>query len=119
MCIRDRAQPLPGSNYSTPSAPMSAPARQGSRFGGGLMGGLAAGFLGAGLFGMLTGSGFLSGMGSFLGLLGFLAQAALVAMVVMFAINWFRRRNQPAMASGPQGGPQQMFRCLLYTSRCV
>ena len=34
----------------------------------------AAGFLGAGLFGMLFGHGFMGGMGSFAGFLGFLIQ---------------------------------------------
>lgn len=102
-----QAQPLPGPGYTTPQrGPMGAPAAQGSRFGGGLLGGLAAGFLGAGLFGMLTGSGFLSGMGSFLGLLGFLVQIALLVIVARFALNWWRNRNAPATA----GAPREMLR---------
>src|SRR5690606_7923925 len=65
------------------------------------LGGLAAGFLGAGLFGMLFGNGFLSGMGSFAGVLGLLLQIALVVIVARLAWNWWQRRNQPASAMGP------------------
>lgn len=102
-----QAQPLPGPGYGAPSpSPMGAPQAARPRFGGGMLGGLAAGFLGAGLFGMLFGHGFLSGMGSFLGLLGFIAQIALVFLAVKLAMGWFRRRNQPAMA----GAPNEMFR---------
>ena len=113
-----QAQPLPGPGYNAPSAsPMGAPQAQRPRFGGGLLGGLAAGFLGAGLFGMLFGNGFMSGMGSFLGLLGFIAQIGLVAIVAMLVLRWWRSRNQPATAgaprdfmrqAGPQPGPQPM-----------
>ena len=46
--------------------------------GGGLLGGLAAGFIGAGLFGMLFGHGFMGGMGGFASILGLLLQVALV-----------------------------------------
>ena len=41
-----------------------------------MLGGLAAGFLGAGLFGMLFGHGFLGGMGGFASFLGLLIQVA-------------------------------------------
>lgn len=107
------AQPLPGAQNPAAGmasrAPGAAAATQGSRFGGGLMGGLAMGFLGAGLFGLLTGSGFLSGIGSLMGFLGFLLQAALVFFVVRFALNWFRNRNQPATAgNAPQFDRQAM-----------
>lgn len=106
-----QAQPLPGPGYNAPSpSPMGMPQPQRPRFGGGLLGGLAAGFLGAGLFGMLTGNGFMGGIGSLFSILGLLVQVALVVIVVKFAINWFRRRNQPAMAGGPQFGSQEMFR---------
>jgi predicted lipid-binding transport protein (Tim44 family) len=67
----------------------------------GLLGGLAAGFLGAGLFGMLFGHGFLAGLGSFAGLLGLLLQIGLVVIVARLFWTWFVRRNQPATASGP------------------
>lgn len=92
---------------------MTPPAAQGSRFGG-LGMGLAAGFLGAGLFGMLSGQGFLGGLGSLMGLLGFLAQFALIAGVIYLVVRLVRGRRetaagpQPAMArsgNGPMGAP--------------
>lgn len=92
---------------------MTPPAAQGSRFGG-LGMGLAAGFLGAGLFGMLSGQGFLGGLGSLMGLLGFLAQFALIAGVIYLVVRLVRGRRetaagpQPAMArsaTGPGNGP--------------
>ena len=70
---------------------------------GGLMGGLAAGFLGAGLFGLLTGSGFMGGVAGFASVLGLLIQIGLVVAVGMLAWRWWQRRSQPqaAMAGGP------------------
>src|SRR5581483_6154618 len=70
-------------------------------FGGGLLGGLAAGFLGAGLFGLLFGHGFLGGMGGFASFLGLLLQIGLVVIVARLAWAWWQRRNQPAFAGGP------------------
>jgi predicted lipid-binding transport protein (Tim44 family) len=81
------------------AAGTAAPSR--GLFGGGLMGGLMGGLLGAGLIGMLMGGGFFSGMAGFMGFLGLLLQVGLIALVVMFAVRWFRRRNQPAMAGAP------------------
>ena len=42
-----------------------------------MLGGLAAGFLGAGLFGMLFGNGFLAGIGGFACFLGLMVQIPL------------------------------------------
>ncbi len=81
------------------AAAAAAPSR--GMFGGGLMGGLMGGLLGAGLIGMLMGGGFFSGMAGFMGFLGLILQVGLVALVVVFAVRWFRRRNQPATATGP------------------
>lgn len=68
-----------------------------------LMMGLGAGLLGAGLFGMLSGSGFFGGLASFAGFLGLLLQLALIAGLVMLAVRFFRRRSeqQLATANGP------------------
>ena len=70
---------------------------------GGLMGGLAAGFLGAGLFGLLSGAGFMGGLGGFASFLGLIIQVGLVVIVAMLAWRWWQRRSQPqaAMAAGP------------------
>lgn len=68
-----------------------------------LMMGLGAGLLGAGLFGMLSGSGFFSGLASFAGMLGFLLQIGLIAGLIFLAVRFFRRRSEPqlATANGP------------------
>jgi predicted lipid-binding transport protein (Tim44 family) len=68
-----------------------------------LLGGLAAGFLGAGLIGMLTGSGFLGGMAGFASFLGLLLQVGLIALVAMLAWRWWKNRNAPQTATA--GGP--------------
>lgn len=82
-----------------------APAAQGGLFGGrsGFMGGLMGGLLGAGIFGLLMGSGFFSGLGSLSGILGLLLQVGLIFIVVRLAMRWFASRNQPSYAQGPQG----------------
>ncbi len=66
----------------------------------GFWGGLTAGFLGAGLFGLLFGHGFLGGVGGLLSFLGLIFQLGLIALVAMFLWRWFQRRNEPAYA-GP------------------
>jgi predicted lipid-binding transport protein (Tim44 family) len=86
-------------------APAQSPGlagRPGGLFGGGLLGGLAAGFIGAGLFGLLFGHGFLGGLGGFASFLGLLLQIGLVVIVARLAWAWWQRRQQqPAFASGP------------------
>ncbi|RIK97975.1 MAG: hypothetical protein DCC74_06145 [Proteobacteria bacterium] len=91
----------PGAAAAAPAAAAKSGAFGGAR---GLIGGLAAGFLGAGLLGMLFGNGFLAGLGSFAALLGFIAQILLVVIVVRLALNWWRNRNA-APAAGPAGAP--------------
>jgi predicted lipid-binding transport protein (Tim44 family) len=81
--------------------------------GGGLLGGLAAGFLGAGLFGMLFGGGMFSGLGGFSSILGLILQIGLIVLVVRFAMSWWQRRqmSEPAYAGAPAGsGPAATFR---------
>ncbi|WP_439572461.1 TIM44-like domain-containing protein [Phreatobacter sp.] len=110
--IQRTQTPAPGPTAASPAAaarPAAAPAAQGSRFGA-LGMGLAAGFIGAGLFGLLSGQGFLAGLGSLMGLIGFLAQIALIAGVIYLIVRFVRgRREQPstanAYARGPAGGP--------------
>ncbi|MEA2939416.1 MAG: hypothetical protein QOC56_2920 [Alphaproteobacteria bacterium] len=67
----------------------------------GLLGGLAAGFIGAGLFGLLFGHGLAGGLGGFASFLGLILQIGLVVIVSYMLWNWWQRRNQPALASGP------------------
>ena len=66
----------------------------------GFWGGLAAGFLGAGLFGLLFGHGFFGGLGGLVSFLGLIFQLGLIALIAMFVWRWFQRRNEPAYA-GP------------------
>jgi predicted lipid-binding transport protein (Tim44 family) len=67
----------------------------------GFLGGLFAGFLGAGLLGMLFGHGFLGGLGGFASMLGLMLQIGIVVIVGYLLWTWWQRRSQPALASGP------------------
>src|SRR5207248_3203349 len=81
---------------------------------GGMLGGLAAGFLGAGLLGMLFGGGLFSGLGGLSSIIGLLLQVALIVIVVRLAMSWWQRRHTPASAyaGAPAEGPgaQTSFR---------
>lgn len=93
-------QPLP----QRPGQPaQTAPA--GGGFGRGLAGGLMGGLLGAGLVGLLFGSGLAGGLGGIASFIGLLLQLALLAGLVMLALRFFRRRQEPALA-----GPNSMAR---------
>jgi predicted lipid-binding transport protein (Tim44 family) len=73
----------------------------------GLLGGLAAGFLGAGLFGMLFGGGMFGGLGGLSSIIGLILQIGLIVIVIRLAMSWWQRRQQTAYAgagAGP-GGP--------------
>jgi predicted lipid-binding transport protein (Tim44 family) len=101
----DRTQQTPTRPDMAPSAqrPMpgaAQPARPGFFQRNPFMGGLMAGMLGAGIFGLLAGSGFFSGLGSLAGILGFLLQVGLIIGLVMVLRMIFMRRHQPAMAGG-------------------
>ena len=91
-------------------APAAAPAAGGFLNRPGLLGGLAAGFLGAGLLGMLFGGGLFSGLGSLSSIFGLIIQLGLVYLVVRLAMSWWMRRNAPAYASAsaaPASAPEQ------------
>ncbi len=78
----------------------AAPAAGGFFSRPGLLGGLAAGFLGAGLFGMLFGHGLFGGLGGFASFLGLILQVGLVVIIGRFLWNMWQRR-QPAYAGAP------------------
>ena len=63
-----------------------------------LLGGLAAGFLGAGLLGMLFGGGMFSGLGGLSSIFGLILQIGLIIIVVRLAMAWWQRRHTPASA---------------------
>ena len=67
----------------------------------GFLGGMFAGFLGAGLLGMLFGHGLFGGLGGFASILGLVLQVALIVIVARLLWAWWQRRSQPALASGP------------------
>jgi len=97
------AQPMQRTQ-AQPTAPTTAPQASGGLFnrpGMGMLGGFAAGLLGAGLLGMLFGGGFMGGLGGIASFIGLLLQVGLIALVVMFAVRWWRNRNAPSYASGP------------------
>jgi predicted lipid-binding transport protein (Tim44 family) len=68
-----------------------------------LMMGVGAGLLGAGLFGLLSGAGFFSGLASLAGIFGFLLQLALIGGVIFLVMRFLRSRREAAMAT-PAGG---------------
>ena len=109
------AQPM-NRTFTQPGSPgMGAPAAAGaaSKGGffnrpgmmGGMLGGLAMGFLGAGLFGMLTGGSLFSGLGGLSSIIGLLLQIGLIIIVVRLAMSWWQRRHTPASASAYAAGP--------------
>jgi predicted lipid-binding transport protein (Tim44 family) len=79
----------------------------------GLLGGLAAGFLGAGLLGMLFGGGMFGGLGGFSSILGLILQIGLIIIVVRLAMSWWQRRQMTASAyagAAPAPGAASSFR---------
>ncbi|WP_331290171.1 TIM44-like domain-containing protein, partial [Methylobacterium radiotolerans] len=51
--------------------------------------------------GALLGGGFFGGLGGLASMIGLLFQVGLVVLVVMLALRFFRRRNEPAGAGAP------------------
>src|ERR1700727_4114591 len=99
------AQPF-NRTFTQPGSPgLGAPAGGGvfNRPGMGLFGGLAAGFLGAGLLGMLFGGGMFGGLGGLSSIIGLILQIGLIIIVVRLAMHWWQRRQvaQTAFAGGP------------------
>jgi predicted lipid-binding transport protein (Tim44 family) len=64
----------------------------------GLIGGFAAGFLGAGLFGLLFGHGMVGELSGVAAALGLLFQIALLVMLTRLIWTWWRAGNAPAFA---------------------
>lgn len=89
-----------------PNTVGAAPAGGGFFSRPGLLGGLAAGFLGAGLFGMLFGHGLFGGLGGLASFFGLILQIGLVLIIGGFLWKmWQRRQQQPAYAGGPTASP--------------
>ena len=98
----------PGGPAMATPRPAPAPVAQPS-MARSLMTGVAAGLLGAGLFGLLSGSGFFAGLASLSGMFGFLLQIGLLVLAFVLIRRFFANRaSQPAMATaGTAPGPQQ------------
>jgi predicted lipid-binding transport protein (Tim44 family) len=78
-----------------------------NRPGGGMLRGLAAGFLGAGLLGMLFGGGLFGGLGGLSSLFGLILQIGLIVFAVRMAMSWWQRRHETSSAyagAAPGGG---------------
>lgn len=65
----------------------------------GLIGGFAAGFLGAGIFGVLFGHGIAGGLSGVASFLGLVFQLALVVMLARLIWTWWRGDNDAAVAN--------------------
>jgi predicted lipid-binding transport protein (Tim44 family) len=78
-----------------------------NRPGGGMLRGLAAGFLGAGLLGLLFGGGMFGGIGGLSSLFGLVLQIGLIVFMIRMAMSWWQRRHDtaPAYSGGGGGGP--------------
>src|ERR1700694_1844642 len=87
-------------SMTRPSAPSTSAAAGGWFSRPGLFGGLAAGFLGAGLFGLLFGYGMFGNLGGFGSIFGLLLQLALIVFLARLIWGWYERRNAPAYAGG-------------------
>lgn len=79
-------------------SPVGQAAARPGLFGGGMLGGLAAGFIGAGLFGLLFGHGLFGGMAGFASIIGLVLQVVLIVVVARLLFAWWQRRNMPAVA---------------------
>lgn len=104
--ITPRTAPTPGYGAPQMGAPFARPMGYPNRHP--FLTGLAGGFLGAGLFGMLSGHGFMGGMHGFFSFLGLLVQIGLVVMLVLWLIRRFGRSSQGTNGFGmssPRGMP--------------
>jgi len=103
------AQPFNRTMTQPGSPGVGAPAAAGGGFfnrpGMGMLGGLAAGFLGAGLLGMLFGGGMFSGLGGLSSIFGLILQIGLIIIVVRLAMSWWQRRHANPAYAGPAAGP--------------
>jgi predicted lipid-binding transport protein (Tim44 family) len=68
-----------------------------------LLRGLAAGFLGAGLLGMLFGGGLFGGLGGMSSLFGLILQIGLIIFLVRMAMSWWQRRHEMSSAYAGAG----------------
>jgi predicted lipid-binding transport protein (Tim44 family) len=100
------AAPIQRSTAQPSGAGLASTAPSAGLFGGrGLFGGLAAGFLGAGLFGLLFGYGLFGGMAGFASIFGLLLQVLLIIVVARLIFAWWQRRSLAAAPSYAASNP--------------
>ncbi|MFT8490871.1 MAG: TIM44-like domain-containing protein [Gluconobacter oxydans] len=87
------ARPMPG--FGAPAYRPSYPVRHP------FLSGFAGGFLGAGLFGLLSGHGFMGGMTGGTSFFGFLLQVLIIGGLIAFVLRMFGNRGQRS----PMGMP--------------
>lgn len=98
---RTMTQPTnPGSNLATRPGLQNSPAA-GLMNRPGFMGGMFAGLLGAGLIGLLLGTGLTGGLGGLASFLGLALQIGIIVLIGWLLFSWWQRRQQPATAMGP------------------
>ena len=96
---RTMTQPTnPGSNLASRPALQNSPAA-GLMNRPGFMGGMFMGLLGAGLIGMLLGSGLTGGLGGLASFLGLALQIGIIALIGYLLWTLWQRRSQPATAT--------------------
>lgn len=101
----ERSMTQPGQSSAVGRA--ATPAASGGLLGRpGFLGGLAAGFLGAGLLGMLFGNGLLGGMSGLASVFGLLLQIVLFGGIAYFLWTWWQRRQQGQQAFAGAGSAQ-------------
>ncbi|MFT8807543.1 Tim44 domain-containing protein [Gluconobacter sp.] len=89
------ASPRPMPGFGAPAYRPSYPVRHP------FMSGFAGGFLGAGLFGLLSGHGFMGGMTGGTSFFGFLLQVLIIGGLIAFVLRMFGNRGQRS----PMGMP--------------
>ena len=98
----DRTATQPGTaSAATAARPGMAGAPAQNR---GFFGSMGGALLAGGLIGAVLGYGLFGGGAGFGAILGLLLQVALIGLLVMLVVRFFRRRQQPAVAAGPQQG---------------
>jgi predicted lipid-binding transport protein (Tim44 family) len=106
---RSVTQPGQPGQAANAARPAQQPAAGGMFSRPGLLGGLAAGFLGAGLLGLMFGQGLFGNLGGLAAFLGLALQIGLIALVGWFLLRlWRSRTQQPQPAYGSAGGPSSM-----------
>jgi predicted lipid-binding transport protein (Tim44 family) len=90
----------PSTNLATRPALQNSPAA-GLMNRPGFMGGLFAGLLGAGLIGLLLGTGLAGGLGGLASFLGLALQIGIIVLIGWLLWSWWQRRSQPQTAMGP------------------